>query len=135
MEFINISGTSRCNHIQRLGNLHAHTDLQAILILAAASWQLTSYFPPFTHDWAGTFGSSVTNGIPRAATPACLTRVKQIAAFTVDLPFRELFRRGIGGLSTLPAGDASGSCLHRDNCLAKIFKQIQNVVRREWRAA
>ena len=57
MEFI--SGTSRCNHIQRVGNLHAHTNLQAILISAAAQ--------------------------------GCLTRVKQIAAFTVDRRFENSF--------------------------------------------
>jgi hypothetical protein len=61
------------------------------LISAAASWQLACHFPPFTHYWAGTFGSSVTNGIPRAAAQGCLTRVKQIAAFTVDRRFENSF--------------------------------------------
>jgi hypothetical protein len=89
MEFI--SGTSGCNHIQRVGNLHAHTNLQAILISAAASWQLASYFPPFTHYWAGTFGSSVTSGIPRAAAQGCFTRVKLIPALTVDRRFENPF--------------------------------------------
>src|SRR6516225_1412254 len=63
----------------------------AILISAAASWQLASYFPPFTHYWAGTFGSSVTNGFPRAAAQRCFTRVEQIDAFTVYRHFENSF--------------------------------------------
>jgi hypothetical protein len=102
----------------------ARTNLQAILISAAASWQLASYFPPFTHYWAGTFGSSVTSGIPRAAAPGCFTRVKQIAAFTVERRFENPFDTALAAYPHCLSGDASESCLHRGNYLAKMFKQI-----------
>jgi hypothetical protein len=61
------------------------------LILGGGVLAACFLFPAIHPLLAGTFGSSVTSGIPRAAAQGCFTRVKQIAAFTVDRRFQNPF--------------------------------------------
>jgi hypothetical protein len=41
-----------------------YTNLQALLIEGAATWQFAQLFPPFAHSVAGKFGASGINGLP-----------------------------------------------------------------------
>jgi hypothetical protein len=52
------------------------TNLQAFLVVGAATWQVVPIFPPLGHYYAGTFGPSGINGIPTRFTFTSLLRAE-----------------------------------------------------------